>query len=292
MANYMIVGADGVERGPVSLEQVRTWITEQRLVAESKVRLEEATEWVTLGSLPEFSDAFRPAPSVPPPLPVNPPPLPAHVAPVKKKTNALAILSLVFSILGLFTCITIPAGLILGIIALVKISNNKGTVGGFGLALAGVIISVLGLLIAPALLLPALAAAKHKADAITCVNNERELALAIRMYAQAHNHQMPPADRWCDVITVDSTNVFRCPRAFLSSRCDYAFNAKLGGMNVDQISPQTVILFESDGGWNANGGSSQMIDTPRHRAVYCVAFADGHVEMLRSTGLSNLRWDP
>ena len=299
MANYKIIGADGVERGPVSPETVRLWIAEQRLRAESKVRLEGATEWVTLASLPEFGDALKTVPPPvfgnPPPLSGNPIPSAGNPSPMAKQTNVMAILSLVFSLLGIVICITSPVGLILGIISLVKISKSKGQLGGFGFALTGVIVGALGLLVGPAMLLPALAAAKNKAEVITCLNHERQLALAIRIYAQEHNNQMPPADQWCDVISVSSTNVFKCPKSGLPTRCDYAFNAKLGGMYVDQISPKTVMLFESDGGWNANGGADQMVDPPRHRAaygVYCVAFADGHVEMLRSTNLLKLRWDP
>ena len=203
----------------------------------------------------------------------------------------MALLSLVFGLLGIFACFTSPVALILGIIALVKISKSKGQLGGFGLALTGVILGAIGALLAPAMLLPALAAAKNKAEAITCMNHEHQLALAIRNYAAEHNNQMPPADRWCDVITVDSTNLFKCPASGLPTRCDDAFNARLSGMNIHQISPHTVVLFEADMGWNANGGPDQMIDAPRHRE-YCVAFADGGAEVLRATNLPALRWDP
>jgi hypothetical protein len=55
---YKITGADGKEYGPVSMEQVRRWIRENRVNAQTKVQPEGATEWQLLGSLPEFADAL------------------------------------------------------------------------------------------------------------------------------------------------------------------------------------------------------------------------------------------
>ena len=49
----------------------------------------------------------------------------------------MAILSLVLSILGLFTCITAPVGIVLGHIAKRQIHSRRG---GRGLATAGLII--------------------------------------------------------------------------------------------------------------------------------------------------------
>ncbi len=57
------------------------------------------------------------------------------------KTSGLAIASLVLGIIGLCSIITAPIGLIVGIIALTKISGSEGQIGGKGLALAGTITS-------------------------------------------------------------------------------------------------------------------------------------------------------
>ena len=58
---YRIIGGDGQEYGPVSASEVRQWIAEGRLNAQSNIRPEGATEWTTLGALPEFAGAARPA---------------------------------------------------------------------------------------------------------------------------------------------------------------------------------------------------------------------------------------
>ncbi len=285
MANYFIIGGDGKAYGPVSEAQLREWITAGRVAAQSQVREEGASEWKLLADFPQFQDAVKVP--VPPPMPVG-----------ASKTSGLAVTSLVLGILGAFTCgLTSVFGLITGIVAMVKIKNSRGAVGGNGFALAGTIVSAVFLFLIPvfaAMMLPALAAAKQKAQLITCINNEKQLALAMRIYAGDNGDHLPPAATWCDAIkgSVGSDKVFKCVAANPSSPCGYAFNSKLAGLEEGKIDPRTVMLFESDGGWNANGGSELMIDRSRHARMIVVAFADGSVQQLRQTQLGTLRWDP
>ena len=288
MANYIIIGGDQKEYGPISADDVHAWIAQGRATAQTKAKAEGATEWKTLADFPEFHDLLKNP--VPPPLASGP-----TVAP---KTSGLAVTSLVLGILGMFTCgLTALFGLILGIIAMVKVKNSGGKLSGNGLALAGVIVSIVFLFMLPifaAMLLPALAAAKQKAQEINCVNNEKQLALAIRIYSNDHANHLPPAATWCDAIrtSVGSDKVFKCPAANSGSRCDYGFNAKLDGLDESKVNPQTVELFEADAGWNASGGPELMIGKPRHDRMFVVAFADGSVQQLRESQLATLRWDP
>jgi len=285
MANYNIIGRDQKQYGPIAEAQLRQWITEGRVNTQSQAQAEGATDWKGLSDFPEFQDLLKSA--APPPLPTAAP-----------KTSGLAVTSLVLGVLGLFTCgLTALFGLILGIIAMVKVKNSGGKLSGNGLALAGVIVSAVFLFMIPifaAMLLPALAAAKQKAQNINCVNNEKQLALAIRIYSGDNKDQFPPAATWCDAIKPEmgSEKVLKCPSAKPGSRCDYAFNAKLSGLDASKVNPQTVELFESDGGWNANGGPELMIGSARHARMFVVAFADGSVQQLRESQLATLRWDP
>lgn len=288
---YKIVGADGKEYGPVSAEQLRQWLGEGRVNFQTKVRAEGSADWQALGALPEFAADRAAAAAVPPALA-------AGMAPAK--TSGLAITSLVLGILGLFSCgITALVGLVLGIVALVKIKNSQGRLSGNGLAIAGIAVSALFLLMLPiyaALMLPALAKAKEKAQTINCVNNVKQLCLAAIMYANDHNDTLPPGATWCDAIQtqVGSVKVFQCPAGAEGNRSHYAFNARLAGLDLKKItSPGTTVLFfETDGGWNLSGGPELMVKPSRHGGVSVVGFADGHVEQVSDSRLNNLRWDP
>ena len=58
MANYKIIGADQMEYGPVSAEQIRHWITERRVDSETKLQAEGGSEWKRAADVPEFAEAF------------------------------------------------------------------------------------------------------------------------------------------------------------------------------------------------------------------------------------------
>jgi hypothetical protein len=224
----------------------------------------------------------------------TPPPLPS-AAP--SKISGLAIASLVLGILGLCGGFTAVIGLILGIIAIVKINDSKGALAGRGVALAGIIVSAVFMLLIPvAMLLPVLAAAKQRAMEIRSLSNEKQLAMAVQIYASNHTNHLPPAATWCDAInaTAGQPTVFIRPGSDPASRCGYAFNVALDGLDESGINPHTVMIFESDTGWNANGGPEIMrssgYGSRAHSAV--VAFADGSVQQIPQSQLGNLRWNP
>ncbi len=56
---YKIIGGDQKEYGPVSADELRHWIAEGRLNAQSYVRAEDGGEWKDLSSFPEFAEALR-----------------------------------------------------------------------------------------------------------------------------------------------------------------------------------------------------------------------------------------
>jgi uncharacterized membrane protein len=58
MANYIIIGGDGKEYGPVTTNDVRQWLAEGRLSAQSLVKAESDAEFRPLEKFPEFADAF------------------------------------------------------------------------------------------------------------------------------------------------------------------------------------------------------------------------------------------
>jgi hypothetical protein len=289
---YRIIGADGKEYGPISADQVRSWIAQGRLNAQSKIKSEDAAEWKALAELPDFAGLAGA---------VNPPPLtPVGTPAAPKRLSALAIVSLVLGVLGLISLglAAIP-GLVLGIVALLKIRRNPSTLSGTGLAIAGICVSGLMLLMLPlmaAMLLPALARAKSKAQTITCMNNMKQLNLALLMYATDHKDRLPPADKWCDLIqpyTGGSTALFHCPTE-AAGRCSYAYNAALGNQLTTDLknNDKLVLVFTSSEGWNQAGGSASLTPHAHDKRRVLIGYADGHVEVARPEALRSLLWEP
>src|SRR6266481_3859929 len=66
---YKIIGADGREYGPVTVEQVHQWIREGRANAQTRVQPEGSADWKALAEIPEFVTTLGsvgPGPTAPP----------------------------------------------------------------------------------------------------------------------------------------------------------------------------------------------------------------------------------
>jgi TM2 domain-containing membrane protein YozV len=59
---FKIIGADGQQYGPVNLEQMRRWIAEKRVRADTLVQAEGSAEWKPLSSFPELAVELRAGP--------------------------------------------------------------------------------------------------------------------------------------------------------------------------------------------------------------------------------------
>ena len=63
MKKYIIVGGDGKEYGPVSVQEVNEWVSSGRANGETRIKEEGAEEWSRVGDLPEFN--LSPEPRTP-----------------------------------------------------------------------------------------------------------------------------------------------------------------------------------------------------------------------------------
>jgi len=90
---YKIIGADQKEYGPVTAEQLRQWLAEGRVNAQTQVLPEGATEWKRIGDLPEF------AATTPTPGPIQPA-MPAAGGDAAERVNGPAIGLIVVAVLG------------------------------------------------------------------------------------------------------------------------------------------------------------------------------------------------
>lgn len=118
----------------------------------------------------------------------------------KKKTLGMAIASLVFGCLVIFPFLGILFGLtalILGIIALVKISNNKDTLQGGGFAIAGIVLGGIGVIIIPiiallaAIAIPNVLRARIAANEALAESSVRSIVMSIENYALKNNGKYP-----------------------------------------------------------------------------------------------------
>ena len=111
-------------------------------------------EWKTIAEVPELAPLVSPYPTAATPVSA-PQYVPGGQPP---KTNPLAIAGLVLGILslpGACCCYGIPfniPGIVVSIIALTQIKKEPDKHGGKGMALAGLILSILGIVLAIALL--------------------------------------------------------------------------------------------------------------------------------------------
>ena len=73
---YKIIGADGQQYGPVSADQIRRWILENRVRTETLAQAEGTTDWKPISSFADFADVRAVPPTISPPVATFPPPNP------------------------------------------------------------------------------------------------------------------------------------------------------------------------------------------------------------------------
>src|SRR2546423_2334943 len=149
------VARDGKQMGPFSLEEINRQVAAGTLSLSDQAWYEGAAGWAALSTVPGVSAAAPASASPVSPAVTSAAPTATPVAPVapvaivpQRKTEQLAVLSLIFSGLGLFgfCCgffmTAAIAGIVCGHIALSRIKANP-ELEGHGLALTGVIIGYL-----------------------------------------------------------------------------------------------------------------------------------------------------
>jgi TM2 domain-containing membrane protein YozV len=72
---YRIIGIDGQQYGPITAEQLRRWLGENRVNAQTLAQLEGTQDWKPLIGFPEFATDLKAPPSLAPTPPVV---APAH----------------------------------------------------------------------------------------------------------------------------------------------------------------------------------------------------------------------
>lgn len=111
-----------------------------------------------------------------------------------KKTPGIAIWSLILGCIPL-GIIGILLAIILGIIALVKISKNRDTLKGKGFAIAGIVLGVMWLTILPLIAIPGLLRARIHANETLTRETVKIISTALENYRVAHNGDYPLSEQ-------------------------------------------------------------------------------------------------
>ena len=141
---YKIIGSDQKEYGPVEAGYIEDWIAQGRANGQTIARFEDGA-WKPLSTFPEFAAALAVAP-----ISSVPPPTVAVSAAPERKANVMSISGFVLGILGLLQCCTpfiAILGLVFSAISFFQIRNEPDRYEGRNLAIAGMIISAVGILL-------------------------------------------------------------------------------------------------------------------------------------------------
>jgi len=225
------------------------------------------------------------------------------------KTSALAVMSLICGIASPCTAglLAIP-GLVLGIVGLARIRRSGGALAGRGMAMAGIIVSIVGLFFLLVLVLAVLFAFCH-AERIQMPEGPRAVIetplgaaaesmikmsavlQAARDYADEHDGRLPPADAFPGAL---AKYLDRSPRDVLklSSGRRLAMNAALAGLPLTAVSEpdRTVLLFEAGPDGPPVSGPSRLRPLRGPDDAYVIGFVSGRVAWVDPEDLGDLIW--
>lgn len=209
--------------------------------------------------------------------------------PTKPRTSGLASTAAVFAVLAMASPIFLLLSVPIAVAAAIQIAVSRGRVSGTGTIIFSLGVSCLAWWFYGA----RGDVGRWSARTAVCLSNQANLGKAMMMYAEDNGGYLPPTASWCTAIRdyIDDPTVFVCPEA-PKLKCSYAFNRAFSSRKFREIPGDSILIFESDRGWNASGGAEALPARPRHQGRDHFAFADGHVRMLTRAECSKLRWKP
>jgi prepilin-type N-terminal cleavage/methylation domain-containing protein len=154
---------------------------------------------------------------------------------------------------------------------------------GFTLIELLVVIAIIAIL--AAILFPVFAKAREKARQTTCLNNQKQLATGILLYAQDHEELLPAKETvWGDVQL--AKNVLICPTAGAKIANGYGYFSLVAGRALGDITPDPASVgLTAD--CEPGATTPKVIDTPkdlawRHTGGVLIGYVDGHIALVKS----------
>jgi prepilin-type N-terminal cleavage/methylation domain-containing protein/prepilin-type processing-associated H-X9-DG protein len=177
---------------------------------------------------------------------------------------------------------------------------------GFTLIELLVVIAIIAIL--AAILFPVFAKAREKARTNSCINNQRQIAIAVSMYIQDNDEKIFPdsqSSSWAKYLKdYNEPSIYDCQSEDgrgTNNTPEYGFNewnfsAALGDikkpeatvmtadLNVNSVSPPTGAPSPPNSNYTLRTESTDVDITPRHNNGAVFSFMDGHVEFLDLKG--------
>ena len=107
---YKIIGGDQKEYGPVTADQLRQWIAEGRVNAQTLVQAEGQTGWQPLSSIPEFATLLAATPLAPSAPAIVVPTTSNAASQVRGAATGLLIVGILCAITALFGMVANATG--------------------------------------------------------------------------------------------------------------------------------------------------------------------------------------
>jgi prepilin-type N-terminal cleavage/methylation domain-containing protein/prepilin-type processing-associated H-X9-DG protein len=156
---------------------------------------------------------------------------------------------------------------------------------GFTLIELLVVIAIIAIL--AAILFPVFAKAREKARQSSCLNNQRQIAVNILMYAQEHDEILPDhSNVWAEIET--DRNILVCPTKGKKTANAYVYNYGVSGLAMGEIIDPSGTMLTMDGQHTSTTSPITFDNVAytiadvdaRHSNKFVCTFADGHVEIL------------
>jgi prepilin-type N-terminal cleavage/methylation domain-containing protein/prepilin-type processing-associated H-X9-DG protein len=167
---------------------------------------------------------------------------------------------------------------------------------GFTLIELLVVIAIIAIL--AAILFPVFGKVREKARQTSCLNNQKQIATALLIYAQDHDEILPLSSEVWGAVKLDA-GVLVCPTAGKKVRNGYAYNHTMNERALGQIAAPVTTVLLTDGLTTSTASASAAPPAPqppffpnvaysvrdvdaRHSGKFIAAYVDGHTELTKT----------
>ena len=250
--------------GIFSVEEVQARLGSGELRGTDLVWAEGRAEWSPLSTFPGIAATS----ATPPPLnsPTLPPPLQKMPPLLNPPPSGLAITSLVCGILSvtLLPLLTSIPAIVCGHVAQARIKRSAGTMGGGGMAFAGMLIGYLSFALAIPMIailagiaLPVFSQVQLKGKQVKSLSQAKQIAIGCRLYAEDHDGAFPKTLEELVPQILPSRDIFICPLSppgeamgyiyFGGKETDPAENVLIVSKSVDRRGKRIVVHVDMSG---------------------------------------------